>query len=66
MQEADPVRGICDAHGGYETAEVRDVRITGGGAGCVGDQENFSLSLSLSLSLSPSPYLCIQYISIFV
>ena len=31
--------GFCDAHGGYETAEVRDVRRNGGGSGCVGDQE---------------------------
>ena len=31
MQEADPVRGICGAHGGHETAEVRDIRRTGGG-----------------------------------
>ena len=31
--------GICGAHGGYETAEVRDVRRNGGGAGCVGGQE---------------------------
>ena len=33
------IRGICDAYGGYETAEVRDVRRIGGGAGCVGGQE---------------------------
>ena len=33
MQEADFVRGICDAHGGYETPEVRDVRRIGGGRG---------------------------------
>ena len=25
-QEADLVRGVCGAHGGYETAEVRNVR----------------------------------------
>ena len=31
-QEADSVRGICGAHGGYETAKVRDVRRTGGRA----------------------------------
>ena len=30
-QEADSVRGICGAHGGHETAEVRDVRSTSGG-----------------------------------
>ena len=29
MQEVDPVRGICGAHGGDETAEVRDVQRTG-------------------------------------
>ena len=29
--EADPFGGICDAHEGYETAEVRNVRRTGGG-----------------------------------
>ena len=33
MQEADLVCGICGAHGGYETAEVRDVRRNGGGRG---------------------------------
>ena len=27
----DPVRGICGAHGGYETAEARDIRRTGEG-----------------------------------
>ena len=39
-QEADLVRGICGAHGGYETAEVPDVRIIGGGGGggCMGGQ----------------------------
>ena len=39
MQKADFVCGICGAHGGYETAEVRDVRRNGGGAGYVGGQE---------------------------
>ena len=41
MQEADLVRGICGTHGGYKTAEVRDVRkiVLVGGAGCVGGQE---------------------------
>ena len=24
--EADPIRGICGTHGGYETAEVRDIK----------------------------------------
>ena len=39
-QEADPVCGVCGAHGGYETAEVRHVRRVGGGrAVCVGGQE---------------------------
>ena len=38
-QEADPVRGICGAHRGHETAEVRDVRRTGGGRGLRGGQE---------------------------
>ena len=33
MQEVDLVRGICGAHGGYETPEVRDVRRMGGGRG---------------------------------
>ena len=33
------IRGICGAYGGYETAEVRDVRRIGGGAGCVRGQE---------------------------
>ena len=32
-QEADLVHGICGTHGGYETAEVRDVRKIGGGGG---------------------------------
>ena len=36
MQEGDPVSGICGAHGGHETAEVRDVQITGGGRGLRG------------------------------
>ena len=35
-QEADLVRGICGAHGGYATAEVRDVRRNGGGRGLCG------------------------------
>ena len=35
-QEADLVRGICGAHGGYETAEVRDVWRIGGGSGLLG------------------------------
>ena len=30
------VCGICGAHGGYETAEVRDVRRNGGGRGLCG------------------------------
>ena len=36
MQEADLVCGICGAHGGYETAEVRDVRRNVGGCGLCG------------------------------
>ena len=32
-QEADPVRRICGIHRGHETAEVSDVRKTGGGHG---------------------------------
>ena len=35
-QEADPVRGICGAHGGHETAEVCDVRRTIGARGLRG------------------------------
>ena len=35
-QEADPVRGICGAHGGHETAEVRGVRRTDRGRGLRG------------------------------
>ena len=35
-QEADLVFGICGAHGGYETAEVCDVRRIGGGRGLRG------------------------------
>ena len=30
-QEANPVRGICGAYRGHETAEMRDVRRNGGG-----------------------------------
>ena len=36
MQEADPVCGICVAHGGHEAAEVRDVWRTGRGRGLPG------------------------------
>ena len=35
----DLVCGICGAHGGYETAEVRDVRRNGGGRGLCGGPE---------------------------
>ena len=35
-QKADLVRGICGAHGGYETTEERDVRSNGGGRGLCG------------------------------
>ena len=35
-QETDLVRGICGAHGGYDTAGVRDVRRNGGGRGLCG------------------------------
>ena len=35
-QEAALVCGICGAHGGYETPEVRDVRRNGGGHGLCG------------------------------
>ena len=35
-QEADLVRGICGANGGYETAKVRDIRRIGGGRGLCG------------------------------
>ena len=35
-QGADLVCRICDAHGGYETAEARDVRRNGGGRGLCG------------------------------
>ena len=35
-QEADLVCEVCGAHGGYETAEVRDVRRIGGGRGLRG------------------------------
>ena len=37
MQEADLVRGICGTHGGYETAEVRNVRRIGEGRGLRGE-----------------------------
>ena len=36
MQKAGLVCGISGAHGGYETAEVRDVRRNGGGRGLCG------------------------------
>ena len=36
MKEADLVRGVCGAHGGYETAEVRDNRRIRGGRGLRG------------------------------
>ena len=39
MQKADLVCGICGAHGGYETAEVRDVQRNGGGRGLCGGPE---------------------------
>ena len=35
MQETDLVREICGAHGGYETAEVRNVRRIGGRRGLI-------------------------------
>ena len=35
-EDADIVRGICGAHGGYEIAEVRDVRRSRGGCGLRG------------------------------
>ena len=38
-QKVDLVCGICGAHGGYETAEVRDVRRIGGWRGLWGGQE---------------------------
>ena len=34
----DLLGGVCGAHGGYETTEVRDVRRTGGGRGLRGEQ----------------------------
>ena len=37
MQKADLVCGICGAHGGYETAEVRHVRRNGGKRGLCGE-----------------------------
>ena len=39
MQEADLFRGICGAHGGYDTAEMRYVRGIGGGHGLCRGQE---------------------------
>ena len=30
---ADPVRGVCGTHEGYENADVRDVRVIGRGRG---------------------------------
>ena len=38
-QERYPVRWVCGAHGGHETAEVRDVRGTRGGCGFRGGPE---------------------------
>ena len=40
MQEADLDRGICGAHGGYDTAEVHNVRRIGGGCGLRGGPGN--------------------------
>ena len=37
----DPVHEICGAHGGHESAEVRDVRRTGGGRGLRWGQETY-------------------------
>ena len=36
MQDVDPVRRICGAHEGHETAEVRHVRRIGAGRGLRG------------------------------
>ena len=36
MQEANLPRGICGVYGGYEIAEVRDVRRIGEGRGLCG------------------------------
>ena len=37
MQKANLVRGVCGAHGGYETAEVHGVWRVGGGRGLRGE-----------------------------
>ena len=36
QEEADPVRGICGAHGGHETEEMLGVQSTNGGRGLRG------------------------------
>ena len=36
QEEADRIRGVCGARGGYETAEVFGVLRTGGGRGLLG------------------------------
>ena len=48
--EAYRVCGICGAHGGQKTAEVRDVRRTVGGVGCVGGQEKNGWGVSWTTS----------------
>ena len=52
MQEADLVRGICGAHRGYETAEVKCVIFVElvGGAGCVRGQEKSGCGISWTTS----------------
>ena len=50
-KEADLVCGVCGAHGGYETAEVRDVRRIGGGRGlCGGDRKTSGWGVPLTIS----------------
>ena len=39
MRASRLVSGICGAHGGYGTAEVRDVQRNGGGRSLCGDQK---------------------------
>ena len=57
-QEADPVRGVCGAHG-HGTAEVRDVRRTDGGRGLRGGgriKSGWGVSWTTSeLSVSSTP-----------
>ena len=48
--KADPVRGVCGAHGGHETAEARDVRELVGGAVSAGGKRKNGWGVSWTTS----------------